>query len=94
VSDGSVAALLFAQEASEIATPLRRLLAVLRYPETDLPSQKAATPIHPEPSICCPAHRRLRIARFRRKKTPANAEVFRAADGIRTHDLLHGKQTL
>jgi hypothetical protein len=32
--------------------------------------------------------------RFRNEKIPAIARVFRAADGIRTHDLLHGKQTL
>ena len=27
-------------------------------------------------------------------KNPALAGLFQAADGIRTHDLLHGKQTL
>ena len=37
---------------------------------------------------------RLLMVVFHHKKTPAVTGVFQAADGIRTHDLLHGKQTL
>jgi hypothetical protein len=37
---------------------------------------------------CCPEFPNRRMIRACHKKTPAIAEVFRAADGIRTHDLL------
>jgi hypothetical protein len=70
----------------------RRLLAVYQASEARALGSQTAEGNSSTASLksAAPARRRRGITGFRCKKTPANMRVLRAADGIRTHDLLHG----